>query len=101
MGSKFTVSLPKVFLPILHFNQAGSRVSDILPSFYLFVLSFCRKYASRHSLISYLCLRYMKYTLDQYVENDYTLIYFHYGLNSRNKPKFTWLVQAYMEFDRK
>lgn len=46
-------------------------------------------------------LLYMKYTLDQYVENDYTLIYFHYGLNSRNKPKFTWLVQAYMEFDRK
>ncbi|GAB1608704.1 rho GTPase-activating protein 1-like [Argonauta hians] len=46
-------------------------------------------------------LAYIKYTLDQYVENDYTVIYFHHGLNSRNKPKLTWLLQTYMEFDRK
>ncbi|XP_052833110.1 rho GTPase-activating protein 1 [Octopus bimaculoides] len=46
-------------------------------------------------------LAYIKYTLDQYVENDYTVIYFHYGLNSRNKPKLTWLLHTYMEFDRK
>ncbi|XP_064629851.1 rho GTPase-activating protein 8-like isoform X5 [Lineus longissimus] len=46
-------------------------------------------------------LKYMKYTLDQYVENDYTLVYFHYGLNSKNKPSFSWLREAYREFDRK
>ncbi|KAI0209051.1 Rho GTPase-activating protein 8 [Lamellibrachia satsuma] len=46
-------------------------------------------------------LQYLKHTLDQYVENDYTLVYFHYGLNSKNKPSLGWLRQAYREFDRK
>lgn len=41
------------------------------------------------------------YTLDQYVENDYSLIYFHYGLTSKNKPSMSWLWQAYKTFDRK
>lgn len=45
--------------------------------------------------------RYMKYTLDQYVENDYSVVYFHHGLNSRNKPSISWLVQVYHELDRK
>lgn len=45
--------------------------------------------------------RYLKYTLDQYVESDYTIVYFHYGLNSRNKPSLRWLQTAYKEFDRK
>lgn len=43
----------------------------------------------------------MKYTLDQYVEMDYILIYFHYGLRSSNKPSLKWLQKAYGEFDRK
>ncbi|KAK1204233.1 RHG08 protein, partial [Pygoscelis papua] len=46
-------------------------------------------------------LRYLKYTLDQYVENDYTIVYFHYGLKSLNKPSLKWLQTAYKEFDRK
>ncbi|XP_075066357.1 rho GTPase-activating protein 8 isoform X2 [Mixophyes fleayi] len=46
-------------------------------------------------------LEYLKYTLDQYVENDYTVIYFHYGLRSRNKPSLSWLQSAYKAFDRK
>ncbi|XP_075458880.1 rho GTPase-activating protein 8 [Ascaphus truei] len=46
-------------------------------------------------------LEYLKYTLDQYVENDYTVIYFHFGLNSRNKPSLSWLQSAYKAFDRK
>ncbi|CAI5773909.1 rho GTPase-activating protein 8 isoform X1 [Podarcis lilfordi] len=46
-------------------------------------------------------LEYLKYALDQYVENDYTVIYFHYGLNSKNKPSLSWLQSAYKEFDRK
>ncbi|XP_003388212.1 PREDICTED: rho GTPase-activating protein 1-like isoform X2 [Amphimedon queenslandica] len=44
---------------------------------------------------------YLKYTLDQYVENDYTLVYFHHGLSSTNKPTFSWLYQIYKELDRK
>jgi len=35
------------------------------------------------------------------VENDYTLVYFHHGLDRRSKPSFSWLRQAYGEFDRK
>uniref|UniRef100_A0A670XUY1 Rho GTPase activating protein 8 n=1 Tax=Pseudonaja textilis TaxID=8673 RepID=A0A670XUY1_PSETE len=46
-------------------------------------------------------LEYLKYTLEQYVESDYTLVYFHYGLNSQNKPSLSWLQSAYKEFDRK
>ncbi|ELU18753.1 hypothetical protein CAPTEDRAFT_229318 [Capitella teleta] len=46
-------------------------------------------------------LKYLKHTLDQYVENDYTLVYFHFGLNSKTKPSFKWLRQAYSDFDRK
>ncbi|KAG8126001.1 putative Rho GTPase-activating protein [Naja naja] len=44
---------------------------------------------------------YLKYTLDQYVESDYTLIYLHHGLTSENKPSLGWLRDAYREFDRK
>ncbi|XP_032078036.1 rho GTPase-activating protein 8 [Thamnophis elegans] len=46
-------------------------------------------------------LEYLKFTLEQYVESDYTLVYFHYGLNSQNKPSLSWLQSAYKEFDRK
>ncbi|XP_046391009.1 rho GTPase-activating protein 1 isoform X3 [Ischnura elegans] len=46
-------------------------------------------------------LRYLMYTLDKYVEEDYSLVYFHYGLTSRNKPPLSWLWQAYRAFDRK
>uniref|UniRef100_A0ABI7YYV8 Rho GTPase activating protein 8 n=1 Tax=Felis catus TaxID=9685 RepID=A0ABI7YYV8_FELCA len=45
--------------------------------------------------------RYLKHTLDQYVESDYTIVYFHYGLNSRNKPSLGWLQSTYKEFDRR
>ncbi|XP_014662655.1 PREDICTED: rho GTPase-activating protein 8-like [Priapulus caudatus] len=46
-------------------------------------------------------LRYLMYTLDKYVENDYSLVYFHYGLRSHNKPSLAWLWEAYKMFDRK
>uniref|UniRef100_A0ABM5GH44 Rho GTPase-activating protein 8 isoform X3 n=1 Tax=Pogona vitticeps TaxID=103695 RepID=A0ABM5GH44_9SAUR len=54
-----------------------------------------------HQLDHSRLLEYLKYTLDQYVENDYTVVYFHYGLNSQNKPSLSWLQSAYKEFDRK
>lgn len=46
-------------------------------------------------------LNYLKLTLDGYVESDYSLIYFHHGLTRANKPTFSWLLEAYKEFDRK
>ncbi|CAL8242378.1 unnamed protein product [Merluccius merluccius] len=54
-----------------------------------------------HQLNHQRLLEYLKYTLDQYVEMDYTVVYFHYGLRSSNKPSLRWLRTAYTEFDRK
>lgn len=46
-------------------------------------------------------LEFMKLTLDQYVEFDYVIVYFHHGMTSKNKPKLSWLLQVYRELDRK
>ncbi|CAH8614448.1 unnamed protein product [Schistosoma intercalatum] len=46
-------------------------------------------------------LMYITKTLEQYVSIDYVLIYFHFGLTNKNRPKFKWLVQAYRTFGRK
>lgn len=46
-------------------------------------------------------LRYLMHTLDQFVEADYTLVYFHYGFNSQNKLPLSWLWEAYKAFGRK
>lgn len=54
-----------------------------------------------HQLDHRRLLEYLKYTLDQYVEMDYILVYFHHGLRSSNKPSLKWLREAYNEFDRK
>lgn len=54
-----------------------------------------------HQLDHRRLLQYLKYTLDQYVEMDYILVYFHYGLRSTNKPSLKWLRETYNEFDRK
>lgn len=54
-----------------------------------------------HQLNHRRLLEYLKLTLDQYVEMDYILVYFHYGLRSSNKPSVKWLREAYGEFDRK
>ncbi|KAM9824604.1 rho GTPase-activating protein 8-like [Neosynchiropus ocellatus] len=54
-----------------------------------------------HELNHRRLLEYLKFTLDQYVEMDYILVYFHYGVRSSNKPSLKWLREAYSEFDRK
>uniref|UniRef100_A0A183EG36 Rho-GAP domain-containing protein n=1 Tax=Gongylonema pulchrum TaxID=637853 RepID=A0A183EG36_9BILA len=46
-------------------------------------------------------LRFLQFTLDKVVELDYTIVYFHYGLRSNNKPPLKWLLQAYTILDRK
>ncbi|XP_072234104.1 rho GTPase-activating protein 8-like [Leuresthes tenuis] len=66
----------------------------------LIVFSSCRLPPS-HQLNHRRLLEYLKYTLDQYVEMDYILVYFHHGLRSSNKPSLKWLREAYSEFDRK
>lgn len=46
-------------------------------------------------------LRYMKKVMDQIVESDYSIVYLHHGLNSKNKPKLSWLRKVYQAMDRK
>ncbi|CAD5215403.1 unnamed protein product [Bursaphelenchus xylophilus] len=46
-------------------------------------------------------LRYLMKTLDRVVDLDYTIVYFHYGLRSHNKPPLKWLVQTYQMLDRR
>ena len=46
-------------------------------------------------------LRYILHTLDQFVETDYVLVYFHHGLDSANKPPVKWLWSALKAFDRR
>ncbi|XP_043189356.1 rho GTPase-activating protein 1-like [Amphibalanus amphitrite] len=64
------------------------------------VVSACRL-PSNKELNHAKLLSYLMFTLNQYVEQDYSLVYFHYGLNSKNKPPLSWLWQAYRAFDRK
>uniref|UniRef100_A0A8C6LNY6 CRAL-TRIO domain-containing protein n=1 Tax=Nothobranchius furzeri TaxID=105023 RepID=A0A8C6LNY6_NOTFU len=64
------------------------------------VFNACRM-PPQHQLDHHKLLLYLKGTLDQYVESDYTVIYFHHGLTSENKLPLGWFVDAYREFDRK
>uniref|UniRef100_A0A1A8JZS1 Rho GTPase activating protein 1 n=1 Tax=Nothobranchius kuhntae TaxID=321403 RepID=A0A1A8JZS1_NOTKU len=64
------------------------------------VFNACRM-PPQHQLDHHKLLLYFKGTLDQYVESDYTVIYFHHGLTSENKLSLGWFVDAYREFDRK
>ncbi len=42
-----------------------------------------------------LFVRFLVFTLDQYVDMDYSLVYFHHGLTSGNKPPLSWLWGLY------
>ena len=40
-------------------------------------------------------MKYLMYTLDAYVNMDYSLVYFHHGLSSKNKPPMRWMWEVY------
>ena len=40
-------------------------------------------------------------TLDRYVDIDYTIVYFHHGLKTSNKPPLSWLWGLYKVLDRR
>uniref|UniRef100_A0A5S6QE38 Rho-GAP domain-containing protein n=1 Tax=Trichuris muris TaxID=70415 RepID=A0A5S6QE38_TRIMR len=48
-----------------------------------------------------LFLRYLVHVLDGFVEQDYSIIYFHYGWRRCNLPPLGWLVRAYRALDRR
>ncbi|CAH0716222.1 unnamed protein product, partial [Brenthis ino] len=66
----------------------------------IIIVSACRLPSSK-DLHPDRLLRYLMFTLDKYVEQDYSVVYFHYGLTSKNKPPISWLWKAYKAFDRK
>ncbi|XP_035429198.1 rho GTPase-activating protein 1 [Spodoptera frugiperda] len=66
----------------------------------IIVVSACRLPPNKELLHDKL-LRYLMFTLDKYVEQDYSVVYFHCGLTSKNKPPLSWLWRAYKAFDRK
>ena len=87
--SHSSLSLPLPHLSLLsHSSLPLPHLSTVLPHLCL-------------SLISLPLPRYILLTLDQYVEQDYTLLYFHHGFSSINKPSIAWLRQIYHELDRK
>jgi len=45
-------------------------------------------------------LTFLRLALDQYVMLDYSLVYFHHGLNGQNKPPLSWLWGLYKVLDR-
>ncbi|XP_061716512.1 rho GTPase-activating protein 1-like [Cydia pomonella] len=64
------------------------------------VVSACRL-PSNKELSPDKLLKYLMFTLDKYVEQDYSLVYLHCGLTRNNKPPTSWLWKAYKAFDRK
>ena len=69
----------------------------------------CLKYYAYHITFTYIFTvlynmsfcSYLKFTVDHYVESDYTILYLHHGLTTSNKPSFNWLRQMYKALDRK
>ncbi|KRY19239.1 Rho GTPase-activating protein 1, partial [Trichinella patagoniensis] len=48
-----------------------------------------------------LFLKYIIHTLDGFVDQDYTIIYFHYGRKSFTRPPISWLIRTYRALDRR
>jgi len=46
-------------------------------------------------------MKYLMHTLDAYVNMDYSLVYFHHGFSSKNKPPMRWLMEIYKTLDRR
>ena len=87
---------------ILSVLCASSCINAIIIILLLFIFHWWScACVSMLQLYSVSCCRYLMYTLDKFVEEDYSLVYFHYGLTSKNKPPLSWLWQAYRAFDRK
>lgn len=75
-------------------------VGDDVAGRKIIVISACRL-PSNKILDHTRFLRYLMHTLDAYVDIDYSLVYFHHGLTSKNKPPLRWLWEVYKALDRR
>jgi len=87
-----------------NFSDIASRgiievVGDDAAGNKIIVISACR-FPCNKSFDHDKFLRYLTKTLDDYVQVDYSLVYFHHGLNGKNKPPLRWLWEAYKALDR-
>ncbi|XP_065190519.1 rho GTPase-activating protein 1-like [Sycon ciliatum] len=64
------------------------------------VVFFAHRLPAKEEIDHERLLEYMFHTLDNIVESDYTLVYFHHGLRSSNKPGMKWAIRVYRELDR-
>ncbi|TMS32143.1 hypothetical protein L596_000026 [Steinernema carpocapsae] len=65
------------------------------------IVIFAYRFPSNKTFDHQKFLRFLRFTLDKVVDLDYTIVYFHYGLRSNNKPPLKWLIQAYQMLDRR
>ncbi|KAK0394465.1 hypothetical protein QR680_000753 [Steinernema hermaphroditum] len=65
------------------------------------IVIFAYRFPSNKTFDHQKFLRFLQFTLDKVVDLDYTIVYFHYGLRSNNKPPLKWLIQAYQMLDRR
>lgn len=87
----------QTFLLCMYYMQCPETISRCICCGFLALSKVIYSKLNNNLLLS----RFMKKTLDQYVEMDYVIVYFHHGLTSKNKPKLSWMVQVYRELDRK
>ena len=100
-NKEFTDQAEHGIVDVVGDDKAGRKI---------IVVSACKFPANRDfdnqrfsKLVNYFCkltvvsliFRYLMATLDQYVDMDYSLVYFHHGLSSKTKPQLSWLWSLY------
>ncbi|XP_013931101.1 PREDICTED: rho GTPase-activating protein 8-like, partial [Thamnophis sirtalis] len=80
-NQEFGISLTHPYYDVARHGIVHSAGDDSLGR-KVIAFSSCRLPPS-HQINHCQLLEYLKFTLEQYVESDYTLVYFHYGLNSQ------------------
>ena len=60
-----------------------------------------KEYFNSHQHFFEVLLEVISKTLERYVESEYTIVYFHYGLQSASKPSLPWLGKLNRMLDRK
>jgi len=65
------------------------------------VVFYASRISNAGSMDMSMLIRYMLTVLDQVVEADYVIVYFHAGLHAGNRPGMSWFYQTYRSLTRK
>uniref|UniRef100_A0A336KVQ1 CSON001076 protein n=1 Tax=Culicoides sonorensis TaxID=179676 RepID=A0A336KVQ1_CULSO len=58
------------------------------------------KLPDRKKIVQDVFIKFIIKSIEQYVQNDYSIAYFHQGLKENSKPSTTFLWNSYRELDR-